>query len=367
MSFVCNTCGNTSSDRHETRGDGKRVLFCSVCGMGMIENPPDSTDFFYADGYYGADSGDAEGYHDYELTSSHTQLWVQLLIGALGQGATRILDVGCADGTMLSQLPKRFVLSGIEANAAAADKARARGIDVITNDVADPALSQRFGSFDMVSAIATFEHVLDMRGAIETALNLLTAEGLLVLEVPLISATEDNKDWYHGSYEHITYPTVAGMTYLLNSFSGLKWVGFESKIKKFSSSYIAVASRSDAAFARAKELVDVMTATTDPAPLSPEQQQLNLAYTLVRGAETTPERVLALPSLLAVAHSQPLLRRLSQIWYDDTVSARNAEYYEQQAHQWQAAWNDVYKTMVALQTELERRDAVAAAAKDNVA
>ena len=364
MTFTCNTCKGTRYDRRELRGDGKGVLFCAVCGMGMVEDPPASTDFFYEDGYYGADQGDAAGYHDYELTASHTQLWVRLLIERLVSGPARILDIGCADGSMLSELPDRFDKAGIEANATAARKAAARGVVMLTNDIADPVVMAQKGSFDVVSSIATFEHVLDMRGAIEIALALLKADGLLVLEVPLISETADNKDWYHGSYEHISYPTVRGMAHLLNSFAGLHWVGFEAPIKGFSSSYIAVATLSSSAFETARALVETMRSSGDPAVLPPEQQQLNLAYHLVRSFDPTPERVLALPALFEVTRSRALLRRLSQLWYDDCVKARQAEYFEQQASNWQAAWKGADQTMVALQAELARRDALPPATQE---
>jgi SAM-dependent methyltransferase len=324
--------------------------------MGMIEDPPASTDFFYEDGYYGAGTGSASGYADYELTASHTQLWAQLLASALFNEAAQILDIGCADGTMLAGLPERFTKFGIEANATAAKRAAERGITVLSHDVADPRIRDNHGSFDIVSAIATFEHVLDMRGAFDTALHLLKPNGLLIFEVPLVSETADNKDWFHGSYEHITYPTVAGLSHLLNSFPGVFWTGFESQIKGFSASYIAVAARSEAAFARAQRLLGAMSSHDDPTTLPLEERQLNIAYRLVHCFEARPELVLALPDLFEVARSKPLLRRLSQIWYADAVKARGAEYYQQQAQNWQAAWNDADKAIQVLQAELARRD-----------
>ena len=374
MPFQCNTCGDTRFKRVEIRGDGKRVLFCATCTMGMIEDPPSSTDRFYEDGYYGGVTGNADGYHDYELTAAHTQLWVQLLIMALEpeparqeaagqdplpQEQVRILDIGCADGTMLHGLPEHFSKHGIEANAAAAGIAATRGVTIVSSDVADPRLAALDGTFDIVSSIATFEHVLDMRGAFEVALRLLKPHGLLLFEVPLMSDTADNKDWLHGSYEHITYPTVTGLAHLLDGMSGILWRGVESQIKDFSASYIGLVTRCEHRRERADQLMRAMCASGDPSTLTIEERRLNISYKLVHSFEARPEHVLALPDLFEVARSKPLLRRLSQMWHADALTARNAEYYQQQAQNWHAAYDNLHKVTVALQDRLALLDSAA--------
>jgi len=351
MAFSCNTCGHDQYQRVETRGDGKRVLFCARCTMGAIEDPPPSTDVFYEDGYYGGVEGGSKGYHDYELTAAHTQLWVQLFIAALLEGPARILDIGCADGTMLQGLPERFDKHGIEANAVAARVAAERGVTMLASDVADPSLAAFEGSFDVVTSIATFEHVLDMRGAFEVALRLLRPDGFLVFEVPLMSDSVNNKDWLEGSYEHIAYPTVGGLAYLLNGLPRVLWRGFESQIEGFSASYIGLVALSPRTFERAAELLQAMCSDDEPAKLAIDARRLNIAYKLVHCFKARPEHVLALPDLLEVAHSQPLLRRLSQMWYADALKARNADYHQQQAENWRAAYDDLHKVTVALQEQ----------------
>lgn len=321
MTFSCNICGASEAGRRVTRDDGADVLFCAVCGMGVIEAKPPSTDVFYADGYYGADTGDQAGYHDYAFTSAHTQLWVQLMVEALRPEGGRILDVGCATGTLLAGLPASFLRYGIEANAKAAEAATRLGVTVLGDDVADTRLSSgAWGEFDLITSIATFEHVLDFRGAVATCLGALSAGGGLVFEVPLISETSHNRDWFGGSYEHIYYPTNQGMRHLLDSLPGIHWIGFESSIAGFSASYIGFATRDAATFAQAEPLFQAMKAESLEG-LDLQQRRLNLAYHVVHGFRPNPERVLALPDLLDVAASPPLLRRLSQLWYADSVGA----------------------------------------------
>lgn len=209
MKFLCNICQSTTIGRRMYRDDGAGVLFCANCGMGAIEEVPQKTDHFYDDGYYNDGSNvQTGGYHNYPLTATHTQAWVNLMVGALRPQGGRILDVGCATGVLLSGLPANFKLFGIEVNGAAAAAASLHGITILGSDVADPRLANGdWGSFDVITSIATFEHVLDFRGAVTTCLNSLAPDGVLVFEVPVISENSHNRDWYGGSYEHIYYPT----------------------------------------------------------------------------------------------------------------------------------------------------------------
>jgi SAM-dependent methyltransferase len=364
MPFECNICGSTAIEKRVTRDDGTGVLFCATCGMGMIEDVPDATEPFYADGYYGADTGEQAGYHDYAFTSAHTQLWVRLLVGALCPEGGRILDVGCATGSLLSGLPASFQRFGIEVNAGAAESARGLGITMLGSDVADPRLADgSWGRFDVITSIATFEHVLDFRGAVSTCLDALAPEGILIFEVPVISEVSHNRDWYGGSYEHIYYPTGRGMQHLFESLPGVHWLGFESSIERFSASYLGCATRDGQTFARAARLFQAMKSETLEG-LDLEARRLNLSYQVVHSFRPTPERVLALPDLLDVAATPPLLRRICQLWHADAVNAAggaaqastierltadNAAYMEardfwkSQADGWEREYRDVTK------------------------
>jgi hypothetical protein len=220
---------------------------------------------------------------------------------------------------------------------------------MVSSDILDAALaSGSWGHFDVITSIATFEHVLDMRGAVLQCLDLLAPRGALVFEVPLISETADNKDWLGGSYEHIYYPTVLGISHLFDYLPGVHWAGFETDIKGFSASYIGIASRDAKTFARTERLLQAMAQETLQG-LAVDERRLNLAYNVVHSFRPTPERVLALPDLLEVVATPHLLRRLTQLWHADAVQAANAAYHEQQAANWQAAWHQASKAINLLQ------------------
>ena len=346
MEFHCNVCGCTQISSETTRGDGQVVLFCADCGLGVVSIPPATTDGFYEDGYYGNATAGSPGYSDYSFTAEHGLLWCRLIIETLAQTGGRILDVGCADGFLLHRLSGPYERFGIEVNAAAAELAAARGITIIANDVSSPSVTGGiWGKFDVIASIATFEHVLDLRGAVGICLDLLAPTGLLLFEVPLISHHRDNSDWFQSSYEHIYYPTVSGLYRLFQSFAGVHYTGFETEIKGCGSTYIGVCTRDPAVFAQAKRLFQ---ATAQPGldGLNVVETRLNLAYHVVHCFRPTPERVLALPALLDVAATPNLLKRLTQLWYGDSVRAterevyvRASKLYEQDARNWQDAYH----------------------------
>jgi SAM-dependent methyltransferase len=346
LEFHCNVCGCTGISKEIARGDGQGVLFCADCGMGVVGNPPKTTDGFYDDGYYGTVAADVPGYSDYAFTAEHGLLWCRLIIEALAPPGGRILDVGCADGFLLHRLSGPFERFGIEVNAGASEQAAARGITMIANDVYDPNVTGgAWGKFDAIASIATFEHVLDFREAVRTCLDLLAPAGLLLFEVPLISDHRDNSDWFQSSYEHIYYPTVSGLDCLFRAFRDVYFTGFETDIKGYGSTYIGVATRDASMFARAQRLFQ---ATAQPGldGLDVVETQLNLAYHVVHCFRPTPERVLALPILLDIAATPNLLKRLTQLWYAESVRAVERDvhfnasgFYEQDARNWQEAYH----------------------------
>lgn len=301
--------------------------------MGVIETPPASTDAFYGDDYYGQTNPQEIGYADYEFTAEHGLLWARLMVEALAPPAARVLDVGCADGFLLDRLPGSYERCGIEVNAAAAAKAAARGIVILGHDIADAgATSGAWGNFDIITSLATFEHVLDLRGAFERCIGLLRSQGILLFEVPLVSDHRDNSEWFHSSYEHIYYPTRTGIDRLFAEFPAVRFVGFESDIKGYGSTYIGAGTSDPETFERLQRAFDAMMQPSLEG-LDETETRLNLAYHVVHCFRPTPARIMALPSLLDGYATPNLIKRLTQLWWADShanVEAQNTvtEYHK---------------------------------------
>lgn len=293
--------------------------------MGIIENPPASTDVFYGDNYYGHTDPTEIGYSDYAFTAEHGLLWVRLMVEALAPPAARVLDVGCADGFLLDRLSGSYGRFGIEVNSAAAAKAAARGIIILGHDIAEPgAASGAWGNFDIITSLATFEHVLDLRGAFERCIGLLRPHGILLFEVPLVSEHRDNSDWFNSSYEHIYYPTLLGIDRLFAEFPAMRFVGFESDIKGYGSTYIGAGTRDPDTFERLQRAFHAMTQPSLEG-LDQTEIRLNLAYHVVHCFRPTPARIMALPSLLDVSATPNLMKRLTQLWWLDSHAAAQAQ------------------------------------------
>jgi SAM-dependent methyltransferase len=105
---------------------------------------------------------------------------VRGLIGSRG----RILDIGCGDGSALMKMRSHgdWELYGVEFDAAAAAKARARGIDARAGDVGGAGFEDE--SFDLIRMGHVIEHVLDPAQTVAHVSRLLKPGGYFVGETP---------------------------------------------------------------------------------------------------------------------------------------------------------------------------------------
>src|SRR5687767_14506280 len=112
---TCPICGGNSFGTLGERSDGITVLQCERCRMGFVAQRPADTSVFYSDEYYAGGSSSAVGYTGYERVAAHSLAWAAELIRLLRQEG-KILDVGCADGYLLTSLSGSYEPYGIEVN-----------------------------------------------------------------------------------------------------------------------------------------------------------------------------------------------------------------------------------------------------------
>jgi SAM-dependent methyltransferase len=105
---------------------------------------------------------------------------VRRLIGRHG----RVLDVGCGDGSALQSLRELgdWELCGVEFDAGAVRKAKARGLDVRPGELSDAGFSN--ASFDLVRMGHVIEHVLDPVQTVRSVFDHLRPGGYFVGETP---------------------------------------------------------------------------------------------------------------------------------------------------------------------------------------
>lgn len=317
---ACPICGSKILHPLQTRSDGVTVLQCPQCKMGIVEHYPADLDAYYADNYYAADEGIRKtgiGYVNYDVDAAHSLSWVIYLIQML-RAEGGILDIGCANGYLLNRLGKNFDLYGIEVNTAMAQVCQSVGIKIISNDISDLSLLPAYKArFDVITAIAMLEHVSDMLSALNQIKALLAPDGVFIFEVPLISDTHDNTNWYTSSLEHIYYPTEAGLHYIFEKVFGWPLIGGEVVIRQQCSTFVGLVSNSKQTH---DELTHLYASILDGpiAKLSSQQEQtLRFLFEVVHAATTNSESLALLPRIDPTVLTPGVLERLSALWQLD--------------------------------------------------
>ena len=166
-------------------GDGYDVVVCRQCGAGFAEGIPSQEEL---DRYYAGQSkytyDHAEGAESpYDFKRFETI--ADQLIPFLPSRETRILDVGCATGGLLSVFKQRGFgnVLGIDPSPACAPAARRlHGVEVRTATLAQLAGWQE--SFDLILLVGVLEHLRDVQPAVRTMAARLKAGGLLYCAQP---------------------------------------------------------------------------------------------------------------------------------------------------------------------------------------
>lgn len=313
----CTVCGSECFSDLGTRRDGIRVLGCERCGMGVVETMPMDTVGFYADGYYGSEAHvEGVGYTDYSFTAEHGTAWAAAFVRLLKPGG-RVLDIGCVDGHLLRKLGPGYELFGIEVNPAMAERARQAGVTVLGQDLFDPAIQEHHASdFDVVTAIAVFEHLTDIRQGMAITLDLLKDDGILVFEVPLLSTIYDNRVWLESSLEHIFYPAQRAIEYLVRDALQLDLVGGEVHVQSYGSTYVGVVFKDPEAAERFLPSFD-RVANPDGVVKSEEERLARFLFLVAHAATRSRTLIDDLAILPLDAVNRPLLKRLSQLWGND--------------------------------------------------
>jgi glycosyltransferase involved in cell wall biosynthesis/SAM-dependent methyltransferase len=318
----CAVCGCTDRVPLALRGDGIQIVCCAKCTMGVIEPTPSDLTGLYQGDYYGIGRSEGgtrnrHGYADYAHTAEHGDSWAAALIKLLRPTGGRILDIGCADGHLLAKLGPGYAMFGIEASETTGRIAAERGVVVLGRDVLDSGLIESHrSSFDVIAAIAVFEHLSDIRAGMQTALHLLRDDGVLLFEVPLMSAVHDNAVWLASSLNHVWYPTEAALQHLVQNQLGVQMVGTELHIAGYASTYIGLVFHKEADERAIRGLaarIVLREVDTDTA----EEATARMLLHLIHAATPTHAEVGALANLPPAAFNPTLLRRLTELWQAD--------------------------------------------------
>ena len=132
---------------------------------------------------------------------------------AVRKGLKRILDVGCFDGRLLEFLGRDYEWMGIEIHAEAARRARARGVNVVSNDFGN--LSRLNADVDVAMAVDVIEHSLDPRAFLASLAACVRPGGYVIVTTGNTEAPTwrlmGSRYWYCHIAEHMSFisPTWA--------------------------------------------------------------------------------------------------------------------------------------------------------------
>ena len=206
----CHLCGSDASVllTERLRSGPGRVWYCEACGLGMLEDARQDSRQFYDGEYrkrFGPDLSRPSGYPEiFSAYVGYQDRRLSLLLPHLHPGM-RLLEVGCSTGHFLHHIRNHVQEaigvdydSGAAGYAASVTGCRTYGCSLEETDLEK-------GSFDVVCAIQTLEHVGDPTGFIRLLSRYLRPGGILYIEVPNLQdpllALYRNRA-YHDFYFH---------------------------------------------------------------------------------------------------------------------------------------------------------------------
>ena len=126
----------------------------------------------------------------YEIEDRHwwfigrREILLRVLADRMDGAAHReILDYGCGTGTMLGHLTRFGHARGVDADAAAVEFCRRRGVADVQHVPPGP-LPFADATFDLVTALDVIEHIVDDRAALAELQRVLKPGGTLLVAVP---------------------------------------------------------------------------------------------------------------------------------------------------------------------------------------
>ena len=172
--------GHPLQDRYE-------VVACDACGFCFADTPVTQPAY---DAYYSSMSKYADGTTS---TGAGLSLWdagrLEQLAGQVAEFApdpsSRILDVGCAAGGLLSALQSRGYMNvcGIDPSPSCVEVARRTAAGRVWTGTLS-GFPVAIGTFDGIILSHVMEHVRDLRDAMERIRSLLNPGGWVYIEVP---------------------------------------------------------------------------------------------------------------------------------------------------------------------------------------
>jgi SAM-dependent methyltransferase len=224
----CVCCGSSEFKITPTLIPEFQLIHCQKCSSAFTwpQLSPEEIEKFYLQSYYGPENVKFISPLEriiHRITSQRAN-WLSGLIPP----RSRILEIGCGRGLLLSALHQRgHECWGIERSDLAANRAKEiSGLKILTAPLSGCDLSH--SNFDLVILWHVLEHLHDPAGTLDILHHLLKPGGLVVMEVPNLSSLQSRISghlWFHLDIErHLYHFTPAGLLGLMKN------QGFQARI-----------------------------------------------------------------------------------------------------------------------------------------
>jgi glycosyltransferase involved in cell wall biosynthesis len=237
------------------------------------------------------------------------------------------------------------------------DRATRHGIAIIGHDLHAPTIVQEYRhTFDVVTSIAVFEHLVDFKGGVEIALALLKDDGVLLFEIPLLSGHHDNASWFRSSLEHVYYPCLSSIEYLFQDVLKVHLVGSEVNVRDFASNYVGIVTRRGSDVARLRALFARLT-DRSTSPQSPAEARARRLLVLVHAATSSGDLVEGIADLPC---TPPMAARIGQLWKTDLERLESLRSEREALQGWRQVAEERKHEIADLREQLFRQRATAA-------
>lgn len=225
----CRVC-NSKGKRYLFKKYGFDIVKCHVCGLVYTDFKP-TTRFlkdYYSKSYF-VDGNKKLGYDDYAKEEISSRLTAKKRISSLKlKPKGVVLDVGCAYGYFLSEMPDNWKKYGLEISQFAYSKAVKTNPDAnIKNQILTKSsfIDQKF---DLITLWDVIEHLDDPKEVISTIYQKLKKGGRLIMstgDIGSLFAKLQGKDWHLlNPPQHLSFFSTKTISTLLESigFSQIK-------------------------------------------------------------------------------------------------------------------------------------------------
>lgn len=149
---------------------------------------------------------------------------------------SKILDIGCGDGTFLRYLKDRGYsnIYGIDPSEKSIYCLKEKGIDGEVGNIFDEVSEKLRNKYDVVTCTAVLEHINDLKSAMaQIDLYLQPQDGKIFIEVPAVEGFKDNifpvANYFN--HEHINYFSINSLDNLLLK-NGYKRISEKEEVYK---------------------------------------------------------------------------------------------------------------------------------------